>query len=129
MAMTFQLDGRMTRSAEIVTYADGDEIKEMARITLAADRGAKSDKTDFFTVAVFGADNVDQLTQLTNGDRVVLDGIARQDVWTDKHDQTRYDVTFTSNQVVSAIARKRPASAATLAHVAQPERSTPAAAR
>ena len=121
MAMTFQLDGRIARSPEIVPYPDGATTKEMARLVIAADRPCKDNTTDFFQVAVFGTDNVGRVKQLAAGDHIVLNGRVQQDVWNDDTGTTRYDIKFVSNNVTIAEPRHHPAPtvAAHVAHTAQ----------
>ena len=118
MAMTFQLDGRIARSPEIVPYPDGATTKEMARLVIAADRPSKDNTTDFFQVAVFGTDNVGRVKQLAAGDHIVLNGRIQQDVWNDETGTTRYDIKFVSNNVTIAEPRHHPAPTVD-AHTAQ----------
>ena len=105
MTMTFTLTGRIVRSPEIVPYNDGDTSREMARITVAADRAGTVRKTDFYDIAVFGDTNVAQLKQLTAGDPITLAGRVQQDVWTDDTGTTHYGFKFLSNNLTAATPR------------------------
>ena len=106
--MTFQLDGPIARSPEIVPYLDGAHSNEMARLVIAVDRPSKDRTTDFFQVAVFGTDNVGRVSQLAAGDHIVLNGRIQQDVWNDETGLTRYDIKFVSNNVTVAEPRHHP---------------------
>ena len=103
MTMHFQLDGRLARPPRLLTYSDGEE---MARITIASDRGAGRG-TDFFDVAVFGP-AVEELKSAGPGDRIALTGTAVQDVWKDGGDKTHYDIGFRSNTITSITPRTLP---------------------
>lgn len=94
--LQFALSGRLAADPEHTTY--GPDNTPMARLRVASNQpGAEG--TDFFDVAVFGEQALAQLADAHKGDRVRLDGNARQHTWVTDDGDRRDRISLAARKV------------------------------
>lgn len=87
---TFTLAGRLAADPEV---SSGQTTRVRIRLAVDGyDHSAKAKKTDFFSITLFGrrAESIGQYAQ--KGSFLVVSGELRENQWTDKQGQKRYDV-------------------------------------
>lgn len=95
--MKFSIFGRLTKDPESRTTTNGTEE---ARFTIAEDRkGAREKTTDFFNIVAWGkrAEYINK--HLKKGNRILVDGVAQNNNYTDKNGNKVYSFTFIANDV------------------------------
>jgi single-strand DNA-binding protein len=100
---SFNLTGRLARDPEVVGSSSGGTGTDIVRLRLAVDgydRQAKQKKADFFSVTVFGDRAVQCATYLTQGSYVSVTGELRENNYTDKQGNKRYETQLTASDVV-----------------------------
>ena len=111
---TATLSGNLTRDVELRSLPSGTDV---ARLRVASGTRWRSgeewvEKTNYFTVEVYGAQAKLCAERLGKGSRVVVDGELDWREWTDQQDKKREAVTFKARQVLFEAGRPAPAVAA-----------------
>ena len=94
--LQFTLTGRLAADPELTTY--GTDHTPMARLRVASNQPG-SERTDFFDVAVFGANALEALAAARKGDKVHLKGSGRQHVWNTDSGETRERISLAARSV------------------------------
>ena len=95
------IQGRLTRDPELTHTANGAAI---CKLGLATNRFYKSndekqEEVSFFDVTVFGAQGENCEKYLEKGRRVIVQGRAKQDRWTNDKGEKRTKVVIIANSV------------------------------
>jgi single-strand DNA-binding protein len=107
------LSGNLTRDVEHRTLPSGTDVARL-RVATTTRRKAGEDwveKTNYFTVEVYGAQGRACAQYLAKGSRVVVDAELDWREWTDQQDNKREAVTFRARQVLFEGARPTAATA------------------
>jgi single-strand DNA-binding protein len=109
---TATLSGNLTRDVELKRLPSGAEVARLRLASSARRRHGEEwvDKTNYFTVEVYGAQASACAEYLAKGSRVLVDAELDWREWTDQQQHKREAVTFRARQVVFEGAR--PASTA-----------------
>jgi single-strand DNA-binding protein len=99
---TASLSGNLTRDVELRALPSGADVARMRLATTARRRAGEEwvDKTNYFTVEVYGALARNCAQCLRKGSRVVVDAELDWREWTDQQDNKREAVTFKARQVL-----------------------------
>ena len=111
---TATLSGNLTRDVELRELPSGTDVARLRVATTTRRRAGEEwvDKTNYFTVEVYGAQARSCAQYLRKGSRVFVDAELDWREWTDQQDNKREAVTFTARQVVFEGGRTAPAAAA-----------------
>jgi single-strand DNA-binding protein len=106
---TATLSGNLTRDVELRELPSGAEVARLRIATTTRRRSGEEwvDKTNYFTVEVYGAQARACSQYLGKGSRVVVDAEVDWREWTDQQNNRREAVTFRARQVVFEGARPR----------------------
>ena len=107
------LSGNLTRDVELRSLPSGTDVARLRVATTTRRRTGEEwvDKTNYFTVEVYGAQARNCAQYLGKGSRVVVDAELDWREWTDPDDKKREAVTFRARQVLFEGARSAPATA------------------
>ena len=108
---TATLSGNLTRDVELRALPSGAEVARLRVATTTRRRSGEEwvERTNYFTVEVFGAQARSCAQYLHKGSRVVVDAELDWREWTDSEDKKREAVTFRARQVLFEGARRTPA--------------------
>jgi single-strand DNA-binding protein len=111
---TATLSGNLTRDVELRALPSGAELARLRVATTTRRRAGEEwiDKTNYFTVEVFGGQARSCAQYLHKGSRVVVDAELDWREWTDQQDNKREAVTFKARQVLFEGGRPAPAATA-----------------
>ena len=114
---TATLSGNLTRDVELRQLPSGADAARLRVATTTRRRAGEEwvDKTNYFTVEVYGAQARACAQYLRKGSRVFVDAELDWREWTDQQDNKREAVTFKARQVLFEGARPSPETAA--AHI------------
>ena len=109
---TATLSGNLTRDVELRNLPSGTDVARLRVATTTRRRSGEEwiEKTNYFTVEVYGAQARNCAQYLRKGSRVFVDAELDWREWTDQQDNKREAVTFKARQVL--FEGGRPASAA-----------------
>ena len=131
---TATLSGNLTRDVELQTLPSGTDVARLRVATTTRRRAGEEwvEKTNYFTVEVYGAQARSCAQYLRKGSRVFVDAELDWREWTDQQDHKREAVTFRARQVL--FEGGRPTSAVTAAdggeqNGAEPAERQPTASR
>jgi single-strand DNA-binding protein len=104
---TATLSGNLTRDVELRALPSGADVARLRVATTTRRRNGEEwvDKTNYFTVEVYGAQARNCAHYLRKGSRVVVDAELDWREWTDPDDKKREAVTFRARQVLFEGAR------------------------
>ena len=107
---TTTLSGNLTRDVELRQLPSGADIARLRIATTTRRRSGEEwvDKTNYFTVEVFGAQARACAQYLAKGSRVFVDAEPDWREWTDQQNNKREAVTFKARQVLFEGARRDP---------------------
>jgi single-strand DNA-binding protein len=107
---TTTLSGNLTRNVELRQLPSGAEVARLRVATTTRRRNGEEwvDKTNYFTIEVFGAQARACAQYLAKGSRVLVDAEPDWREWTDQQDNKREAVTFKARQVLFEGARRDP---------------------
>jgi single-strand DNA-binding protein len=110
---TATLSGNLTRDVELRRLPSGADVARLRVATSTRRRNGEEwvEKTNYFTVEVYGAQARACAQYLGKGSRVVVDAELDWREWTDQQNKKREAVTFRARQVLFEGARSRPDSA------------------
>ena len=116
---TASLSGNLTRDVELRRLPSGAEVARLRVATTTRRRSGEEwvDKSNYFTVEVYGAQARSCAQYLHKGSRVFVDAELDWREWTDPQDNKREAVTFKARQVLFEGAR--PTSAVTAAEASE----------
>jgi single-strand DNA-binding protein len=99
---TATLSGNLTRDVELKSLPSGTDVGRLRVATTTRRRSAEEwiEKTNYFTVEVYGAQARNCAQYLRKGSRVVVDAELDWREWTDQQDNKREAVTFKARQVL-----------------------------
>jgi single-strand DNA-binding protein len=99
---TATLSGNLTRDVELRSLPSGADVARLRVATTTRRRQGEewADKTNYFTVEVYGAQARNCAQYLRKGSRVVVDAELDWREWTDPEDKKREAVTFRARQVL-----------------------------
>ena len=99
---TATLSGNLTRDVELRQLPSGTDLARLRVATTTRRRAGDEwvDKTNYFTVEVYGAQADNCAQYLRTGSRVVVDAELDWREWTDQQSNKREAVTFRARQVV-----------------------------
>src|ERR1700722_17046980 len=99
---TATLSGNLTRDVEVRGLPSGAAVARLRIATTTRRRNGDEwvDKTNYFTVEVYGGQARACAEYLRKGSRVVVDAELDWREWTDKQDTKREAVTFRARQVL-----------------------------
>jgi single-strand DNA-binding protein len=99
---TATLSGNLTRDVELKALPSGTDVARLRVATTTRRRTGEEwvEKTNYFTVEVYGAQARSCAQYLRKGSRVLVDAELDWREWTDQRDQKREAVTFRARQVV-----------------------------
>jgi single-strand DNA-binding protein len=99
---TATLSGNLTSDVELRALPSGADVARLRVATTTRRRSGEEwvDKTNYFTVEVFGAQARSCVQYLHKGSRVVVDAELDWREWTDPHDNKREAVTFRARKVL-----------------------------
>jgi single-strand DNA-binding protein len=99
---TATLSGNLTRDVELRELPSGAEVGRLRVATATRRRNGEEwvDKTNYFTVEVYGAQARACAEHLAKGSRVLVDAELDWREWTDEQDKRREAVTFRARQVL-----------------------------
>jgi single-strand DNA-binding protein len=128
---TATLSGNLTRDVELRNLPSGTDVARLRVATTTRRRSGEEwiEKTNYFTVEVYGAQARNCAQYLRKGSRVFVDAELDWREWTDPEDKKREAVTFKARQVLFEGGRPAPAVAADggeQQNGAGPEASAPA---
>ena len=111
---TATLSGNLTRDVELRQLPSGADVARLRVATTTRRRAGEEwvDKTNYFTVEVYGAQARACAQYLRKGSRVFVDAELDWREWTDQQDNKREAVTFKARQVLFEGARPNPQEAA-----------------
>jgi single-strand DNA-binding protein len=109
---TATLSGNLTRDVELRELASGAEVARLRVATATRRRNGEewADKSNYFTVEVYGAQARVCAEHLGKGSRVLVDAELDWREWTDAENRKREAVTFRARQIVFEGARGKAAS-------------------
>ena len=104
---TTTLSGNLTRDIELRQLPSGADVARLRIATTTRRRNGEDwvDKTNYFTVEVFGAQARACAQYLAKGSRVFVDAEPDWREWTDQQNNKREAVTFKARQVLFEGAR------------------------
>ena len=107
---TTTLSGNLTRDVEPRQLPSGADVARLRIATTTRRRSGEEwvDKTNYFTVEVFGAQARACAQYLAKGSRVLVDAEPDWREWTDQQNNKREAVTFKARQVLFEGARRDP---------------------
>ena len=107
---TTTLSGNLTRDVELRQLPSGADVARLRIATTTRRRNGEEwvDKTNYFTVEVFGAQARACAQYLAKGSRVLVDAEPDWREWTDQQNNKREAVTFKARQVLFEGARRDP---------------------
>jgi single-strand DNA-binding protein len=107
---TAALSGNLTRDVELRALPSGADVARLRVATTTRRRSGEEwvEKTNYFTVEVFGAQARSCAQYLHKGSRVVVDAELDWREWTDSEDKKREAVTFRARQVLFEGGRPAP---------------------
>jgi single-strand DNA-binding protein len=107
---TATLSGNLTRDVELRQLPSGADVARLRIATTTRRRNGEEwvDKTNYFTVEVFGAQARACAQYLSKGSRVLVDAEPDWREWTDQQDNKREAVTFKARQVLFEGGRRDP---------------------
>ena len=99
---TATLSGNLTRDVELKQLPSGTEVARLRIASSARRRHGEEwvEKTNYFTVEVYGAQARACAQYLARGSRVVIEAEPDWREWTDQHQNKREAVTFRARQVI-----------------------------
>jgi single-strand DNA-binding protein len=99
---TATLSGNLTRGVELKQLPSGAEVARLRVASTARRRNGEEwvDKTNYFTIDVFGAQARACSQYLGKGSRVVVEAEPDWREWTDQQQNKREAVTFRARQVL-----------------------------
>ena len=108
---TVTRSGNLTRDVELRELPSGAEVARLRIASTARRRNGEDwvDKTNYFTIEVFGAQARACAQYLAKGSRVVVDAELDWREWTDQQGAKREAVTFKARQVLFEGGRREPA--------------------
>ena len=108
---TATLSGNLTRDVELNQLPSGAEVARLRVASTARRRNGEEwvDKTNYFTIEVYGAQARACAQYLARGSRVVIDAELDWREWTDQQGGKREAVTFRARQVLFEGTRPRDA--------------------
>lgn len=108
---TATLSGNLTRDVELRELPSGAEVARLRVASTARRRNGEEwvDKTNYFTVEVYGPAARSCEQYLRKGSRVLVDAEIDWREWTDPQDNRREAVTFRARQVIFESGRRAPA--------------------
>ncbi len=108
---TATLSGNLTREVELRALPSGADVARLRIATTTRRRNGEEwvDKTNYFTVEVYGGRARACADYLRKGSRVLVDAELDWREWTDQHDAKREAVTLRARQVLFEGARAKPA--------------------
>jgi single-strand DNA-binding protein len=108
---TATLSGNLTRDVELRQLPSGADVARLRVATTTRRRNGEEwvDKTNYFTVEVFGAQARACAQYLAKGSRVLVDAEPDWREWTDQQNNKREAVTFKARQVRFEGGRRDPA--------------------
>ena len=111
---TATLSGNLTRDVELLNLPSGTDVARLRVATTTRRRSGEEwiEKTNYFTVEVYGAQARICAQYLRKGSRVLVDAELDWREWTDQQDNKREAVTFKARQVLFEGGRPAPAEAA-----------------
>ena len=111
---TATLSGNLTRDVELRNLPSGTDVARLRVATTTRRRSGEEwiEKTNYFTVEVYGAQARNCVQYLRKGSRVFVDAELDWREWTDQQDNKREAVTFKARQVLFEGGRPVPAAAA-----------------
>ena len=111
---TATLSGNLTRDVELKQLPSGADVARLRVASTARRRNGEEwvDKTNYFTVEVYGAQARACSQYLGKGSRVLVDAELDWREWTDQQQVKREAVTFKARQVLFEGARPRDAAGA-----------------
>ena len=109
---TATLSGNLTREVELRELPSGAAVARLRIATTTRRRTGEEwvDKTNYFTVEVYGGHARACAEHLGKGSRVFVDAELDWHEWTDRDDKKREAVTFGARQVLFEGRRATPAS-------------------
>ena len=107
---TATLSGNLTRDVELRQLPSGADAARLRVATTTRRRAGEEwvDKTNYFTVEVYGAQARACAQYLRKGSRVFVDAELDWREWTDQQDNKREAVTFKARQVLFEGTRPEP---------------------
>jgi single-strand DNA-binding protein len=107
---TATLSGNLTRDVELRQLPSGADVARLRVATTTRRRTGEEwvDKTNYFTVEVFGAQARACAQYLAKGSRVLVDAEPDWREWTDQQNNKREAVTFKARQVLFEGGRREP---------------------
>ena len=122
---TATLSGNLTRDVELKSLPSGTDVARLRVATTTRRRAGEEwvEKTNYFTVEVYGAQARNCAQYLRKGSRVFVDAELDWREWTDQQDNKREAVTFKARQVL--FEGGRPTSAATAADAGEQNGADP----
>ena len=108
---TATLSGNLTRDVELKALPSGTDVARLRVATTTRRRTGEEwvEKTNYFTVEVYGAQARSCAQYLRKGSRVLVDAELDWREWTDQQEHKREAVTFRARQVVFEGGRPAPA--------------------
>ena len=99
---TATLSGNLTRDVELKALPSGTDVARLRVATTTRRRAGEEwvDKTNYFTVEVYGAQARNCAQYLRKGSRVFVDAELDWREWADQQDNKREAVTLRARQVV-----------------------------
>ena len=124
---TASLSGNLTRDVELKSLPSGSDVARLRVATTTRRRAGEEwvDKTNYFTVEVYGAQARSCAQHLRKGSRVFVDAELDWREWTDQQDNKREAVTFKARQVLFEGTRPSPDTATEPPAGAAPAPATP----
>ena len=106
---TTTLSGNLTRDVELRQLPSGADVARLRIATTTRRRAGEEwvDKTNYFTIEVFGGQARACAQYLSKGSRVFVDGEPDWREWTDQQENKREAVTFKARQVLFEGGRPR----------------------
>jgi len=107
---TATLSGNLTRDVELRNLPSGTDVARLRVATTTRRRSGEEwiEKTNYFTVEVYGAQARSCAQYLRKGSRVFVDAELDWREWTDPDDKKREAVTFRARQVLFEGGRSGP---------------------
>jgi single-strand DNA-binding protein len=99
---TATVSGNLTRDVELKTLPSGTDVARLRVATTTRRKAGEEwvEKTNYFTVEVYGAQARSCAQYLRRGSRVLVDAELDWREWTDQQDNKREAVTLRARQVV-----------------------------
>jgi single-strand DNA-binding protein len=110
---TAQLSGNLTRDVDLRSLPSGADVAKLRVASTTRRRAGEEwvDKTNYFTVEVFGAQARNCAEYLRKGSRVFVDAELDWHEWTDQQESKREAVTLKARKVLFEDRRPQPDSA------------------